>query len=34
MAYLLDLTHKVSSADAAWKSGGLDNPVEHLSEWI
>ena len=34
MAYLLDLTHQASSAEAAWTAGGLDNPLDHRADWI
>ncbi len=34
MRYLLDLTREVSSADAAWAAGGLENPLDFPETWI
>lgn len=34
MAYLLDLTRRVSSADAVWEASGLDNPLDAPEVWV
>ncbi|MBN1259353.1 MAG: hypothetical protein JXB35_01615 [Anaerolineae bacterium] len=34
MRYLLDLTDRVSQADAVWEAAGLDNPLAEPEVWI
>lgn len=34
MRYLLDLTRRVSQADAVWQAAGLDNPLDQQETWI